>query len=113
MFTVGIFTTHIPYIAMVAFYAYFLIFGIHEATEGKVQVSEKSFIVQTHLNSDSEVINTSDCTCFYTAFAEEVLSAFYKKTKVKQRWKHFCVDRFLPQNQPDNTIFGRPPPVCA
>ena len=36
MFTFGIFTTHIPYIAVVAFYAFFLLFGAEKASSGEI-----------------------------------------------------------------------------
>jgi hypothetical protein len=32
MFTIGIFTTHLPYIAFVVFYAFFLFFGVNKAS---------------------------------------------------------------------------------
>jgi hypothetical protein len=41
MFTVGIFTTHIPYIAFVVFYAWFLLFGIGKAASGEIETGEK------------------------------------------------------------------------
>ena len=41
MFTIGIFSTHLPYIAFVFFYAFFFFFNIHENPEDTV-VKEKS-----------------------------------------------------------------------
>jgi len=56
MFTVGIFTTHIPYVAFVVFYVYFLIFGVEKASKGDIQSSEKNFLteyqVSTHFNAN-------------------------------------------------------------
>jgi hypothetical protein len=40
MFTLGIFTTHLPYIALVMFYAFFWIFGVNKASSGELQLSE-------------------------------------------------------------------------
>lgn len=41
MFTVGIFTTHIPYVAFVVFYAWLLLFGIDKAASGEIETGEK------------------------------------------------------------------------
>ncbi len=37
MFTFGIFTTHLPYIALVVFYAFFWIFGVNKASSGELE----------------------------------------------------------------------------
>lgn len=113
MFTFGIFTTHIPYIAMVAFYAYFLIFGVNQTASGKIKITEKSATVQMHLNDAVDVINTNSSDCFYAAFVEKTASKVFEKSKVKQRWKHFGADKISPQRYLDNTLFGRPPPQLA
>ena len=46
MFTIGIFSTHLPYIAFVFFYAFFFFFNIHNNPEDTV-VKEKS---ENHLS---------------------------------------------------------------
>ena len=46
MFLFGIFTSHIPYIAFVVFYAYILIFGVEKATRGELQSEQKIFITE-------------------------------------------------------------------
>ncbi|WP_346855944.1 hypothetical protein [uncultured Draconibacterium sp.] len=112
MFTFGIFTTHIPYIAMVAFYAYFLIFGVEQPADVKSKHTEKSFIVQTHINNTSEII-PANTICFYSVFTEKTASSVFEQTKVRQKWRCFGADRFFPQDYPENTLFCRPPPVWA
>ena len=50
MFTVGIFTTHFPYLVFIACYAWFLLFGVEQAHEGKIQIAEKSIQIEDHVN---------------------------------------------------------------
>lgn len=63
MFTFGIFTTHLPYIAMVAFYAYFLIFGVNKAANGEIQISDSKF--KTELQSSRSYADLNDDSNFY------------------------------------------------
>ena len=44
MFTFGIFSTHLPYIAFVFFYAFFFLSGIQKASAGELS-NDTSFIV--------------------------------------------------------------------
>lgn len=111
MFTFGIFTTHFPYIAMVAFYAYFLIFGVNKPSDNKAQV-EKSHIVQVHIGNSVEVI-ADVSSCFYFSFSEEIPGYIFDRAKEKQKWKHFGVNKIFPQDYAENALFGRPPPVLA
>ena len=112
MFSFGIFTTHLPYLAMVAFYAYILLFGIDQTSKGKIELSEKSAQVQIHLNDTADTIH-ADSSCFNWAFAEEAAIKIFEKSKVKQKWKHFGVDKIFIQDYPENSICSRPPPVLA
>ena len=111
MFTFGIFTTHIPYIAMVAFYAYFLLFGVNKSADNKAQV-EKSQFVQLHIDNSVEIIS-EDSNCFYFTFSDELPSFVLDRAKEKQKWKHFGVDKIFSQDYAENALFGRPPPVLA
>lgn len=98
---------------MVAFYAYFLIFGVNEASNGKIKVAEKSFTVQVHIDNSIEHIHT-DIPCFYyTAFTKKSASNIFTKAQVKQKWKHFEVNRNYIQDFSENSLFGRPPPAFA
>jgi hypothetical protein len=46
MFTIGIFTTHLPYIAFVVFYAFFLLFGVNKASSGEIQWGENNLVLK-------------------------------------------------------------------
>ena len=109
MFTFGIFTSHIPYIAMVVFYAWFLFAGLSKNNSGKIKIAEKSATVQIHLNNSDEIVN-ADNYCFYDAFTHVVASAVFEKSKEKQKWKDFNKASTLPKYFVVNTLFSRPPP---
>ena len=53
MFTVGIFTTHIPYIAFVVFYAYFILFGINKASSGELSATDSEIKTQITFSPNS------------------------------------------------------------
>ncbi len=80
MFSFGIFTTHLPYIAMVAFYAYILIFGVEKTSKGevyseshiKIEIENKNFC--TDLNSDFKYFFEKN----YTVFRSESKLTFIK-----------------------------------
>lgn len=112
MFTFGIFTTHTPYIVMVAFYAYFLIFGVNQAADGKIKITEKSTTVQIHLNNSVEQA-PADTFSFYSALTESRETDIFENAKVKQKWKHFGVDKIFQQDFPKSALFSRPPPAIA
>jgi hypothetical protein len=54
MFTVGIFSTHLPYVAFVFFYAFFFIFGIQKVSAGEVssEASVKILSVKTDAHTN-------------------------------------------------------------
>lgn len=112
MFTFGIFTTHLPYITIVAFYAYFLIFGVNQAADCKIKISEKSITVQIHLDNSFEQA-PADTYSFYSSLTESREIDIFEKTKVKQKFKLFGADKLFPQDSHANTLFSRPPPAIA
>lgn len=57
MFTVGLFTTHIPYIAFVCFYAFFFLFGYQKISDEKFPAKEKSNVHTFVFNSDKQFSN--------------------------------------------------------
>jgi hypothetical protein len=68
MFTFGIFTTHLPYVAFVVFYAYFLLFGVNKANSGEIENGEKfcktEWVSQKHFNKeDVKAFHYSDFNC--------------------------------------------------
>jgi len=112
MFSVGIFTTHLPYIAMFVFYAWFLIVGVNKTNDGEIQLADKSSTIQMHIDCSVEFFNAEN-QCFYLSFAETIETGFFEKAKVKQKWKYFARKIFSSQDYPENNLFCRPPPELA
>ena len=112
MFSVGIFTTHLPYIAMVAFYVWFLIIGVDKTNDGEIQFADKSSTIQMHLDNAVEIIKAEN-QCFYLSFAEIAEIAFFEKARVKQKWKSFAQTTFVSRDYLENSLFCRPPPELA
>ena len=112
MFTFGIFTTHLPYITIVAFYAYFLIFGVNQAADDKISIAEKSITVQIHLNNSHEQAPV-DIFSFYSSLTESRETDIFENAQVKQKYKLFGADKLFAQESPVNALFSRPPPVIA
>ncbi len=112
MFTFGIFTTHIPYIAMLAFYAYFLIFGVNKARDGQIQLAKESTTIEIQTNDvvhpDSEHRNN-----YYYSCVAEMPARVRKIVREKQKWKYPGVDKILPENFLNSSLFCRPPPAFA
>ncbi|HPF50671.1 MAG TPA: hypothetical protein PK335_03805 [Draconibacterium sp.] len=81
MFTVGIFTTHIPYVAFVVFYAYFLIFGVEKASKGEINTQAKSITAEYQVTN---YVNTDNVSNYYynqantDAFVREIGSLLLK-----------------------------------
>lgn len=112
MFSVGIFTTHIPYIVFVVFYAWFLIFGIEDANKGKILLSERSQQIEYHLNHhQSEFVSTFDFQRSF--FHKEQESAFlsYEWAHHKLKWRH--QQSFYLQEHIADCLFCRPPPALV
>lgn len=112
MFTFGIFTTHLPYIAFVFFYAYFLIFGIEKGSNGQIQISEKSITVEFHLNSFSED-SFSNSVCYYHEINYSLPKDSVEETDIKQKWKTNKNFAKKPEIFVGNALFCRPPPALA
>jgi hypothetical protein len=113
MFTVGIFTTHIPYIAFVVFYAFFFLFGINTPAEEEVQVSNSKFNIELqtsqsyadanaasnfHYNSDFDF---SSHTNFLESLVKRKLN--HQCSLITAHWQ-FCLT---------NSLSNRPPPFLA
>ena len=77
MFSFGIFTTHIPYIAFAVFYAYFLLFGVEQVSNGKIQSSEN------HLLSELQMERYLPATDFQNHFTSSKID-FQKQTEFEQ-----------------------------
>jgi len=109
MFTFGIFTTHIPYVAFVVFYAYFLIFGVEKASKGEVQVPGNTF--KTELQA-SKIINLNDRSNFH--YQSEAILAERSKSEIflfKKKIKYKVnAGAFIHQLEYYTSLFNRPPP---
>jgi len=111
MFTFGIFTTHFPYIAVVAFYAYFLIFGVNKASKGEIEFSDSKFKIEIQLNEYDVRINDianfhyqNDFDFYAYSYLEDCV--FRRKIKHKDSYSAISV-----QNGFYSVLFGRPPPL--
>lgn len=110
MFSVGIFTTHLPYIAIVAFYAYFFIFGIEKASSG-VLSSESPLTIEI----DSDNFNIEACyhADFYFTNKKDIQSnASLENHVFKRKLKHpGFIYSYYRQECFCYTSISRPPPV--
>ncbi len=113
MFTFGMFSTHIPYIALVVFYAYFLLFGMEKASKGEILVENTtSYFSEVQIADSFDAINSG---CFYyqaaDSFAEHAkFEDFIFKRKISRKaftGKLHYRFRFLP------STYNRPPPVLS
>ena len=109
MFTFGIFTTHIPYIAFVVFYAYFLIFGVEKASKEEIQAPAKSIVAEMHVVNH---LSPDDQTCYFyqtdTNFiAHSAFEVFLFKRKIKHRRS---LSVLFHQAEIFTSLSNRPPP---
>jgi len=109
MFSVGIFTTHLPYIAMVVFYAWFLIVGVNKTNDGEIQFTDNSSTIQMHIDYSVENIKAEN-QCFYLSFAERFETVLFEKARVKQKWKYFIQNPGKTSSHNPGSLFNRPPP---
>jgi len=112
MFTFGIFTTHIPYIAFVVFYAYFLIFGVEKASKGEIQAPGNTIMAEMH---SMHHVSMDDQACYFyqtdTHFiAHSAFEAFHFKRKIKHRRS---VSSLFHQFEIVTSLSNRPPPCMA
>ncbi len=115
MFTLGIFTTHIPYIALVVFYAFFWIIGVNKASSGELQLFESRISVES---PTFEVLVEDDQHHFKNSkslLEQQFLATNYNVAfAALQKLKHKC---FHPEIQPVTntglTLFSRPPPFLS
>ncbi len=110
MFTFGIFTTHIPYIAVVAFYAFFLLFGAEKASSGEIHSDNRhafmaDFKVTDNLNFTDGAVYGDDI--FLGAKHHFGFSARYTQKKVKYKLKD---DPAIYLFENGTSLSNRPPP---
>lgn len=114
MFTIGIFTTHLPYIAFVVFYAFFLLFGVNKASSGEIQWGENNLV----LKAPSEEIAGANSADFSSYHSHEKAGIFSPGAAdffvFKENIQHAA---FYPENIRQcyfpQALFSRPPPVLS
>lgn len=109
MFSFGIFTTHIPYVALVVFYAYFLIFGVEKASKGEVQVPGYTFKKELQV---SNFINLYDHSSFHYHLEDNVIDHSNSEIFLfKRKIKHWInTHAFIHQLEYYTSLSNRPPP---
>ncbi len=113
MFTVGIFTTHIPYIALVVFYAFFFLFGVNATDAENVQESEKNISIELPVRQLIDVFTTQSNFHYLSDFDFSIHKTFsenvvrrklvHQSWLQKLHWQHFL----------SNSLSNRPPPFLA
>jgi hypothetical protein len=111
MFTVGLFSTHIPYIAFVVFYAFFFLFGIQKASAGELGGGENSIQAETAVVYIQDIANQDEqSAAIFSHFyiSSELGRMFFAERKTK------FIDTFPAQFNPVIfcfSRFSRPPPI--
>lgn len=114
MFTIGIFSTHLPYIAFVVFYAYFLLFGVNKASSGEIQWGDSSIVLKAPAEEFAEANSVdfsksclhegeglfSPGTADFFVFKENIQHAAFYQDNI--RHCYYSQD-----------LFSRPPPVLS
>lgn len=94
---------------MAVFYAYFLIFGFNQASEGKIELTSQSESIQIHLNQLVDADN-SESINFYASFDSVLASDEPEQARVRQKWKYFIQNPGKIISQSSGSLFNRPPP---
>ncbi|MCF6358647.1 MAG: hypothetical protein L3J54_12670 [Draconibacterium sp.] len=112
MFFTGIFTTNLPYIMVLSFYAYFLIFGIEKASNGevdsdgylKIEIETETYLAYGNCNSIYYFNNNYD----------RAGTVFLENHVLECKLKHpdFIYLQHSWQDCNDYFIFSRPPPLA-
>lgn len=114
MFTIGIFSTHLPYIAFVVFYACFLLFGVNKASSGEIQWGKNNIV----LKAPAEELNGADVVDFSNYHYHEGAGIFSPGSNQFFAFKeHIQLTFFYPDNIRQcyfpQALFSRPPPVLS
>lgn len=113
MFSFGVFTTHIPYIAFVVFYAYFILFGVNKASNGKLSFVENKNNIEIQFSAHScDNLNHSDFECSNTHYSLPQTS--YRNIILKQKIPRPKIfpKAYKPEIYFEN-LFSRPPPFLT
>ncbi len=111
MFNIGIFSTHIPYIAFVVFYAYFLIFGTQKPAENDDQtVVRSAFITEVLADQNMADLNSQNDTYKCDFILTSDFETFIFKRKIKHRMN--CTS-FVHPDKFFTSLSNRPPPALG
>ncbi len=113
MFTVGIFTTHLPYVAFVVFYAFFFLLGFNAPAQEEVLKNDNSFEIELQTsvsyadgNTVSDYHYQSGCdNAALFSFEERLLN----KKLIHNGWQFTTHWQYLLCA----TLFSRPPPYLT
>jgi len=109
MFTFGIFSTHIPYIAFVVFYAYFLITGVEKASKGEFQSGKNVFTTEQFAETHFDLNDTSGN--YYHTNPDINSYAYFEIFSFKQKIIHGVDPSVLMYHSEFYTpLANRPPP---
>ncbi len=111
MFTVGIFSTHLPYIAFVLFYGFFFIAGIEKASEGDLgegqQIIPDIISVSADTFTDVDDYDPFDFTCSAGTAEFQQLILYGEKLYLL-----YCNNSSITIAGFCFSWFSRPPPVA-
>lgn len=112
MFTLGIFTTHLPYIALVMFYAFFWMIGVDKEAGEKISSSNSSLTL-LQINEHHEALSDYDY-CFKNDNYDSghfftVSSACFEPLKKLIHNGYYLIKHS--DSTFKGTLFSRPPPV--
>jgi len=110
MFTVGIFTTHIPYVAFVVFYAFFFLFGVNTAGNEDIEISDSRFKIELQASKSFSDSNISSSFHYHSDIDFSKYDNF-EESLFKRKLNHQCnLSTVHWQYCLCNSLFSRPPP---
>ncbi len=111
MFTFGIFSTHLPYIAFVLFYGFFFLVGIEKASAGEMGEGEgiipHVISVSVDYYADVDDDNLDNCNAYHETINFEQMLLYGHKIKL-----FYYSNRFIITSDYRHPWFSRPPPVA-
>ncbi len=112
MFTIGIFSTHIPYIAFILFYAYFFVAGVNKAVEGEIPAEENFHKTEIYASDNHRNLNV-DTYQFLCEISDQVKSASFVDFLFQRKinYPEYSSTKFRNEFYFES-IFCRPPPVA-
>lgn len=113
MFTVGIFSTHIPYIAFVLFYAYFLVTGVNKAVSGELSSDEEFYKTEIYASELLIQVKTEiDTYHYFCAISEYKKNNDFEVLHFKRKLKSHEYSVKIPMEYYSASLFNRPPPTA-